>query len=85
MIDDLKVVAHDVEGCSKRPPARLAKIACAPARRNRASAQTFVPKPAMRRRPAAAADAATSCATTRQAVGIAAGVAFLINYLIGRR
>ena len=92
LIDDLKVVAHDVEELRKATATQTGeKIAAARARAEESlrGAQRHLAdagdEAAARAR--AAADAADDYVRDNpwQAVGIAAGVAFLVGYLIGRR
>lgn len=92
LIDDLKVVAHDVEELLKATASQTGeKIAAARARAEESlrDAQKHLrdagDEAAARAR--AAADAADGYVRENpwQAVGVAAGMAFIIGYLIGRR
>jgi ElaB/YqjD/DUF883 family membrane-anchored ribosome-binding protein len=92
LIDDLKVVAHDVEELLKATASQTGeKIAAARARAEEslrgAQKHLFEVGDQAAARARATADAADDYVRDNpwQAVGIAAGVAFLIGYLIGRR
>jgi ElaB/YqjD/DUF883 family membrane-anchored ribosome-binding protein len=92
LIDDLKVVAHDVEELLKATATQTGeKIAAARARAEEslrgAQRHLFEAGDEAAARTRAAADAADDYVRDNpwQAVGVAAGVAFIIGYLIGRR
>lgn len=92
LIDDLKVVAHDVEELLKATASQTGeKIAAARLRAEEslrgAQKHLFEASDEAAARARAAADAADDYVRDNpwQAVGIAAGVAFIIGYLIGRR
>jgi len=92
LIDDLKVVAHDVEELLKATANQTGeKIAAARSRAEEslrgAQKHLLDLSDEATARARAAADAADGYVRDNpwQAVGIAAGVAFVIGYLIGRR